>query len=63
VLTDCAVLGIRAIAEDVEHAGTASTLADIGCDAAQRYHLTVPHPAEVIADLPGRRPSRPTPSG
>ena len=63
VLTYCDVLGIRTIAEGAEDAGTASTLADIGCTAAQGYHLTVPHPAEVIADLLSRRPSRPTPSG
>jgi EAL domain-containing protein (putative c-di-GMP-specific phosphodiesterase class I) len=39
------------VAEGVEDAETAALLARMGCEAAQGYHLMVPHPAELLGDL------------
>jgi EAL domain-containing protein (putative c-di-GMP-specific phosphodiesterase class I) len=47
----CRALGIRVVAEGVEDAATAALLARMGCQAAQGYHLMVPHPAELMGDL------------
>jgi diguanylate cyclase (GGDEF)-like protein len=43
-------LGLRVIAEGVETAETWQRLADLGCDAAQGYFLSRPHPAAVVTD-------------
>jgi diguanylate cyclase (GGDEF)-like protein len=43
-------LGLRVIAEGVETAETWQRLADLGCDAAQGYFLSRPHPAPVVTD-------------
>jgi EAL domain-containing protein (putative c-di-GMP-specific phosphodiesterase class I) len=51
LLAFCAPLGIRVVAEGVEDAETAALLARMGCEAAQGYHLMVPHPAELLGDL------------
>jgi EAL domain-containing protein (putative c-di-GMP-specific phosphodiesterase class I) len=51
LLAFCRPLGIRVVAEGVEDAETAALLARMGCEAAQGYHLVVPHPAELIGDL------------
>jgi diguanylate cyclase (GGDEF)-like protein len=43
-------LGLRCVAEGVETAQTLAALADLGCDAAQGYHLARPMPAaEAVA--------------
>jgi EAL domain-containing protein (putative c-di-GMP-specific phosphodiesterase class I) len=47
------------VAEGVEDAETAAVLAELGCEAAQGYHLLVPQPAELIGDLLIGRRSRP----
>jgi EAL domain-containing protein (putative c-di-GMP-specific phosphodiesterase class I) len=47
------------VAEGVEDAETAEVLADLGCEAAQGYHLVVPQPSELIGDLLIGRRSRP----
>jgi diguanylate cyclase (GGDEF)-like protein len=41
-------LGLRVIAEGVETAETWQRLNDLGCDAAQGYFLSRPHPADVV---------------
>jgi EAL domain-containing protein (putative c-di-GMP-specific phosphodiesterase class I) len=51
LLAFCRPLGIRVVAEGVEDAETAALLARMGCEAAQGYHLMVPHPAELLGDL------------
>jgi EAL domain-containing protein (putative c-di-GMP-specific phosphodiesterase class I) len=43
-------LGLRVIAEGVETAETWQRLADLGCDAAQGYFLSRPHPADVVTE-------------
>jgi diguanylate cyclase (GGDEF)-like protein len=43
-------LGLRVLAEGVETAETWQRLSDLGCDAAQGYFLSRPHPAAVITD-------------
>jgi EAL domain-containing protein (putative c-di-GMP-specific phosphodiesterase class I) len=52
-------LGVRLVAKGVEDAETAVVLAELGCDAAQGYHLAVPQPAELIGDLLIERRLRP----
>lgn len=41
-------LGLRAVAEGVEDAGTLSRLSALGCDIAQGYHLARPMPAHDL---------------
>jgi diguanylate cyclase (GGDEF)-like protein len=41
-------LGLRVVAEGVEDAATLNTLADLGCDCAQGYHLSRPQPAAEL---------------
>ena len=43
-------LGLRVLAEGVETAETWQRLSDLGCDAAQGFFLSRPHPAEVVTD-------------
>jgi diguanylate cyclase (GGDEF)-like protein len=43
-------LGLRVLAEGVETAETWQRLCDLGCDAAQGYFLSRPHPPSVITD-------------
>ena len=43
-------LGLRVLAEGVETAETWQRLSELGCDAAQGYFLSRPHPAPVITD-------------
>ncbi len=43
-------LGLRVLAEGVETAETWQRLSDLGCDAAQGYFLSRPHPANVVTD-------------
>jgi diguanylate cyclase (GGDEF)-like protein len=43
-------LGLRVLAEGVETAETWQRLSDLGCDAAQGYFLSRPHPAAVVTD-------------
>ena len=43
-------LGLRVLAEGVETAETWQRLADLGCDAAQGYFLSRPHPAAVVTE-------------
>jgi EAL domain-containing protein (putative c-di-GMP-specific phosphodiesterase class I) len=61
LLAFCGPLGIRVIAEGVEDAETAAQLARMGCEAAQGYHLMVPHPAELLGDLVTAGRARSTP--
>jgi EAL domain-containing protein (putative c-di-GMP-specific phosphodiesterase class I) len=54
-------LGLEVIAEGVEDEASYRILADLGCDAAQGYHLGRPQPAAEIAAggrrfRPARRP-------
>ncbi len=53
-------LGLRVLAEGVETAETWQRLADLGCDAAQGYFLSRPHPAEVVTDWLAARDNVPT---
>ena len=43
-------LGLRVLAEGVETAETWQRLSDLGCDAAQGYFLSRPHPAAVVTE-------------
>jgi diguanylate cyclase len=43
-------LGLRIVAEGVEHAVTVDRLKELGCDYAQGYHLGVPEPAEMFTE-------------
>jgi EAL domain-containing protein (putative c-di-GMP-specific phosphodiesterase class I) len=43
-------LGLRVLAEGVETAETWQRLSDLGCDAAQGYFLSRPHPADVVTE-------------
>ncbi|HEU0133146.1 MAG TPA: EAL domain-containing protein [Mycobacteriales bacterium] len=43
-------LGLRVLAEGVETAETWQRLSDLGCDAAQGYFLSRPHPARVVTE-------------
>ena len=43
-------LGLRVLAEGVETAETWQRLSELGCDAAQGYFLSRPHPADVVTD-------------
>jgi diguanylate cyclase (GGDEF)-like protein len=52
-------LGLRVIAEGVETAETWQRLSDLGCDAAQGYFLSRPHPADVVTDWLAARDSVP----
>ena len=52
-------LGLRVIAEGVETAETWQRLSDLGCDAAQGYFLSRPHPADVVTDWLAARDSIP----
>ncbi|HEX8002134.1 MAG TPA: EAL domain-containing protein [Mycobacteriales bacterium] len=52
-------LGLRVLAEGVETAETWQRLADLGCDAAQGYFLSRPHPADVVTDWLAARDSVP----
>jgi EAL domain-containing protein (putative c-di-GMP-specific phosphodiesterase class I) len=61
LLAFCGPLGIRVVAEGVEDAETAALLARLGCEAAQGYHLMVPHPAELLGDLVTAGRTRSTP--
>jgi diguanylate cyclase (GGDEF)-like protein len=63
-------LGLRVIAEGVETAETWQRLSDLGCDAAQGYFLSRPHPADVVTDwltardtVPAMRIVRERPAG
>jgi predicted signal transduction protein with EAL and GGDEF domain len=53
-------LGLRVLAEGVETAETWQRLADLGCDAAQGYFLSRPHPAGVVTDWLQARERVPT---
>jgi diguanylate cyclase (GGDEF)-like protein len=57
-------LGLRCVAEGVETAQTLDALSELGCDAAQGYHLARPMPAaEAVAWMRdhGLRPAPTTP--
>jgi EAL domain-containing protein (putative c-di-GMP-specific phosphodiesterase class I) len=45
------VLGLTVVAEGVEDETALTRLADLGCHAAQGYHLGRPVPAAALADL------------
>ena len=49
-------LELSAVAEGLETPTQLETLRTLGCDFAQGYLLGHPLPAEVIGDMPGRRP-------
>jgi diguanylate cyclase (GGDEF)-like protein len=53
-------LGLRVLAEGVETAETWQRLSDLGCDAAQGYFLSRPHPASVVTDWLAARDRVPT---
>ncbi len=53
-------LGLRVLAEGVETAETWQRLCDLGCDAAQGYFLSRPHPANVVTDWLNARDRVPT---
>ena len=53
-------LGLRVLAEGVETAETWQRLSELGCDAAQGYFLSRPHPASVVTDWLAARDSIPT---
>jgi EAL domain-containing protein (putative c-di-GMP-specific phosphodiesterase class I) len=53
-------LGLRVLAEGVETAETWQRLADLGCDAAQGFFLSRPHPADVVTDWLEARDRVPT---
>jgi len=63
LLAFCRPLGIRVVAEGVEDAETAALLARMGCEAAQGYHLMVPHPGELIGDVVAAGRARSAPPG
>ena len=46
-------LGLRVVAEGVEHVGQADALVRMGADAAQGYHFAVPMPPEELEPLLG----------
>ena len=52
-------LGMQVVAEGVETQANLEQLADMGCDLAQGYHISLPQPDEVISDWLLRQPSQP----
>ena len=59
-------LGLRVVAEGVESAPLLDLLAELGCDAAQGYHVGMPAPGAAVramlasgAPATGRRPAVP----
>jgi diguanylate cyclase (GGDEF)-like protein/PAS domain S-box-containing protein len=56
-------LGLRCVAEGIESAEQYRLLADLGCDAAQGYHIARPMEAERLTEhLLAHRPPQPWPS-
>ncbi|MEJ5868156.1 EAL domain-containing protein [Pseudokineococcus sp. 5B2Z-1] len=59
VLDLARALGLRCVAEGVEHAEEAALLAGLGCERAQGYHFSRPLPEAALREMLAGRAARP----